>query len=122
MKFYTIDSRGLYAAASLDGNSFDASSGGGGPEKVDLNVMSAAHQNTDALFQLAHETGGLFFENSNDLFKGIHRAFADGRESYMLAYVPTNNILDGKYRRIKVDVKGKKLLVNAKAGYWATSD
>jgi hypothetical protein len=30
--------------------------------------------------------------------------------------------LDGKYRKIKVDVKGKKLLVNAKAGYWATPD
>ena len=122
VKFYTIDSRGLFAASSLDGNSFDASSGGGGPEKVDLNVMSVAHENTDALFQLAHETGGLFFENSNDLFKGIHRAFADGRESYLLAYVPTNNTLDGKYRKIKVGVKGKKLLVNAKAGYWATPD
>ena len=93
-----------------------------GRRKSTPNVMSAAHENTDALFQLAHETGGLFFENSNDLFKGIHRAFADGRESYLLAYVPTNNTLDGKYRKIKVDVKGKKLLVNAKAGYWATSD
>jgi VWFA-related protein len=122
LKFYTIDSRGLYGAASLDGNPFDASSGGPTPERLDLNVMSAAHENTDALFELAHETGGLFFENNNDLFKGIYRAFADGRESYLLAYVPANNTMDGKYRKIQVEVKGKKLVINAKAGYWATTE
>ncbi len=39
----------------------------------------------------------------------------------MLAYVPTNDASDGKYRKIKVEVKnGDKLRVSAKAGYWAT--
>ena len=122
VKFYTLDSRGLYAAASLDGNQFDASVGGILPDKVDLNNMSVAHENTDALAQLAHQTGGLFFENSNDLLRGIRRAFADGRESYVLAYVPTNKTSDGNYRKIKVAVKGKNLLVNAKAGYWAPNN
>ncbi len=122
VKFYTIDSRGLYAAASLGGNPFDASNGGIVPEKVDRNVITAARENTDALAQLAHDTGGLFFENNNDLFKGVHRAFADGRESYVLAYVPANKTLDGHFRKIEVKVKGKKLQVHAKAGYWATSE
>jgi VWFA-related protein len=71
--------------------------------------------------QLAHETGGLFFQNSNDLPKGITRALTDTREYYVLAYVPKNEASDGKYRKIKVEVNGgDKFRVNAKAGYWAT--
>jgi VWFA-related protein len=121
VKFYTIDSRGLYAAASLGSSSFDASNGAVIPEKVDQNQMTTAQENTDALYQLAHETGGAFFENDNDLFKGIQRAFADSREYYLLAYSPTNKAADGTFRKIAVEVKGRKLLVNAKAGYWATN-
>ena len=51
-----------------------------------------------------------------------HKAFADGREYYVLAYVPTNDTMDGKFRRIKVEVKGKKVVISAKAGYWATDN
>ncbi len=121
VKFYTIDSRGLYAAASLGSSSFDASNGAAIPEKVDQNQMTTAHENADALYQLAHETGGTFFENDNDLFKGIQRAFADSREYYLLAYSTTNKAADGTFRKIAVEVKGRKVLVNAKAGYWATN-
>jgi VWFA-related protein len=70
--------------------------------------------------ELAHETGGLFFQNSNDLGKGLTRAFEDSREFYLLAYVSKNETWDGKYRKITVSVNDKKLRVNAKAGYWAT--
>jgi VWFA-related protein len=121
IRFYTIDSRGLYTGASLGGGTFDASTGEGAfiPQSVDFNAMSVAHENTDALAELAHETGGLFFENNNDLLKGIQRAFADGREYYLLAYVPKNRSEDGRFRHIAVEVNNKKLRVNAKAGYWA---
>jgi VWFA-related protein len=121
IRFYTIDSRGLYTGASLAGGTFDASTGSGAfiPQTVDLNGMSVARENTDALAQLARETGGLFFENNNDLLKGIQRAFADGREYYVLAYVPQNRSEDGTFRHIAVEVNNKKLHVNAKSGYWA---
>jgi VWFA-related protein len=119
--FYTIDSRGLYAAASLGSSSFDASNGAVIPEKVDQNQMTTAHENADALYQLARETGGTFFENNNDLLKGIQRAFADSSEYYLLTYSPSNKASDGTFRKIAVEVKGRKLTVNAKAGYWATN-
>jgi hypothetical protein len=51
------------------------------------------------MVELAHETGGLFFQNSNDLGKGLTGAFADSREFYLLAYVSKNETLDGKYRK-----------------------
>lgn len=121
IRFYTVDSRGLYTGAALGGSTFDASTGMGAfiPQTVDLNRMTVARENTDALAGLARETGGLFFENNNDLLKGIQRAFADGREYYVLAYVPKNKSEDGTFRHIAVEVNNKKWHVNAKAGYWA---
>ena len=119
VKFYTLDSRGLYTSASFDGGSLDVSHWGVTPQAVDRQMMPIARENTDVLAELAHQTGGFFFENNNDLLKGIRKAFADNRESYVLTYVPTNKKLDGKYRAIRVKVNGKGLVVNAKAGYWA---
>lgn len=123
VRFYTIDSRGLYTGASLGGNTFDASTSQGAfiPQSVDFNRMTVARENTDALAELARETGGLFFENNNDLLKGIERAFADGREYYVPAYVPKNKSEDGMFRRIRVEVTKRNLRVNAKTGYWAPS-
>ncbi len=137
VKFYTLDSRGLYSAPFNAGNTFDASSTLSTPvsmdsrnpptqitsatETVDHQATIVARENTDVLAQLARDTGGLFFENNNDLSKGIARALADARQYYVLAYVPKNEVLDGKYRRITVELSGnKKFRVNAKAGYWAT--
>ena len=49
----------------------------------------------------------------------MQRSFADGREYYMLAYTPSNETEDGKFRKIEVQVRDKKARVNAKRGYWA---
>ena len=80
VKFYTLDSRELYTSASLAGSNFDASNGPPLPEAVDQQILSSGWQNGGTLAQLARETGGFFFENNNDLLKGIQRVFADGRE------------------------------------------
>jgi len=121
VKFYTLDSRGLYSDASLPGSGFSAATNGSS-RGVDSMIRSTARENTDALAELAHQTGGIFYEHDNDLLKGIQQAFADGREYYSLAYVSDNKALDGKYRQIEVKVRGGKWKVNAKAGYWATPD
>jgi VWFA-related protein len=123
VKFYTIDSRGIQTQASIAGAGFAASTGMDASSGVPMGVLtqlgSAARENTDALALLAHETGGVFFENSNDLVKGIRQAVTDGRESYVLSYVATNKAADGKYRRIVVTMKEQRWKVHAKPGYWA---
>jgi VWFA-related protein len=143
VKFYTFDSRGLYTVNLAPGSGFDtgsssrktsmqvdggASRGGaespnlaaGVPEAVTSQALSAARESTDVLSEFARQTGGLFFENNNDLLKELRQAVADGREYYVLSYVPENKTTDGTYRKIVVTVKDPKLRVKAKAGYWAT--
>ncbi len=69
--------------------------------------------------ELAHTTGGVYFHDSNDLLKQFRSVLADGREYYLLAYVPKNRMQDGKFRKVTVEVMDKKLQVRAKSGYWA---
>jgi VWFA-related protein len=115
---YTIDSRGLYTSPYFD------ASNSGGVARLAPAVLSAMNSNaTEAgqtLSEIAAATGGTAFQNSNNILNGLQRAFADGREYYVLAYVPGNSNLDGKFRAISVRVRDSKLAVNAKRGYWAT--
>ena len=78
-----------------------------------------AREAGDTLSEVAAATGGTAFKNSNDIFAGLERAFADGRQYYVLAYVPGNANPDGKFHSISVRVRDGKLSVNAKRGYWA---
>ena len=114
--FYTLDSRGLSAPAG-----FDIS------EKVqvpDLSMMAnvtstigtSDMENQDPMNYLAQATGGIFYHNSNDLSKGFHQSFSDGRSYYEFAYESTNPSTDGKYRAIKVQVKGKISLFEPSLG------
>ena len=72
------------------------------------------------LSEIAAATGGTAFHNGNDILNGLRRAFADGREYYVLAYVSSKSDLDGKFRAISVRVRDSKLVIGAKRGYWAT--
>jgi VWFA-related protein len=114
---YTIDSRGLYTQAY-----FDASNAGASPRLAPavIGIMNQMAADAGAtLSEIAATTGGSAFQNRNDIFTGLARAFADGRQYYMLAYVPGNVNPDGKFRAISVRVRDGKLSVNAKKGYWA---
>jgi VWFA-related protein len=121
--FYTLDSRGVYVVppGGYDVTSPPMSAKMGPivmPEIQHQKAMSAVEKD-DGLQELAEATGGLFFGGSNDALKGLHRAFADGRAYYVLAYNSSNLAADGRFRRIKVLVKKENLRLRAKEGYWA---
>jgi VWFA-related protein len=114
---YTIDSRGLYTSPS-----FDVSDPGAPPRlmpAVSGIMNSDASEAGGTLSEIAAATGGTAFQNSNDILTGLQRAFADGREYYMLAYVPGNSNADGKFHAISVRLRDKNAVVRAKRGYWA---
>jgi len=115
---YTIDSRGLYASPDEDVSRNVVASA---VNRVNREWSAIATEEGMTLSEIADTTGGKDFKNSNDLFAGLQRAFADGREYYTLAYVSTNEAQDGKFRKIEVRVLDRKAVVNAKRGYWATS-
>jgi VWFA-related protein len=113
---YTIDSRGLYTQPAFDAS---RSANVSVATQVTMALNNIAMDQGQTLSQIAAATGGKAFQNSNDLLAGLKKAFADGREYYMLAYVPTNEAQDGKFRKIDVTVRDNKATVSAKRGYWA---
>jgi len=71
-----------------------------------------------AMEQLADDTGGKAYFNTNDLNTAVKRAVIDGAHYYTLAYTPTNSKLDGSYRRIEVKVSATgKYKVAYRRGY-----
>jgi VWFA-related protein len=115
----SIDARGLYASPAFDASSHgDASPRPAGMNNADV----LAQQSGDSLAEMAAATGGLFIHNTNGLLQGMERVIADGRSTYVLAYVSTNGALDGKFRAITVKLRDRKLTVRAKRGYWAAPE
>jgi VWFA-related protein len=78
--------------------------------------------NDEVLQQFADETGGrVFFPYKlDDLASSFQDIGDELRSQYQLAYAPSNKLFDGKFRRIRVEVDRKGLMVRARKGYFAT--
>jgi VWFA-related protein len=114
---YTIDAAGLRttseqteAAANLTRNGMFGSAF----------VAEEMRTPTVALMLLAHETGGLFIENTNDLAAAFRRVDVDRRFYYLLTYTPKNTNFDGNWRAISVKVPNRRVTIRARTGYPAT--
>lgn len=70
-----------------------------------------------AMEQLASDTGGKAYYNTNDLNTAVQHAIADGSHYYTLVYTPANKKLDGKYRRIEVKVPSGRYHLSYRHGY-----
>ena len=99
---------------------------GGGTANIgggDANTAPYIHENDAradkimAMEQLAADTGGKAFFNTNDLNGATQEAIADGAHYYTIAYSPTNKKMDGSYRQIKIKIPGTKYKLAYRPGY-----
>ncbi len=68
--------------------------------------------------KLVSGTGGELISNTNDLAAGLQRAIEDSSSYYVLGFKP--EVLDNKFHRIAISVKGKPdLIVRSRRGYLA---
>ncbi|MEW6455619.1 MAG: VWA domain-containing protein [Acidobacteriota bacterium] len=71
------------------------------------------------LRDLSSRTGGEAITNTNDLGEALQIIGDMISKAYILGYSSTNKIMDGKYRKIKVKVRMKKVIVKHREGYFA---
>jgi VWFA-related protein len=144
---YALDSRGGAAPSLTSTGPMDASASGGtgstgsilgtnntsrnGAGAIRAGTLQSAPGNAQAnpfsseqsatMEHLARSTGGAYFHDTTDMLKEFRSALADGREYYVLAYVPKNTPRDGKFHQIVIETTDRQWNVRAKSGYWAES-
>ena len=120
--FYPIDVRGLMATPP-GGDASTASPSGTGifTGATHQGVRDKINTSQETLSTLATDTGGKALLDSNDLITGITQAQRDIQTYYILGYYSTNNALDGKYRRIKVQTRPDlQAKLDYRTGYYAS--
>jgi hypothetical protein len=70
-----------------------------------------------AMEQLAADTGGKAFYDTNDLNAAMMHAMQNGAHYYTLVYTPTNKKMDGAYRKIEVKTTAGKYNLAYRRGY-----
>jgi VWFA-related protein len=103
------------ALGVLGDPTFDVSMLGGTRQQLEA-VLSS---NQIAMESIAEETGGRAFYNTNALNEAVKDAVDIGSHYYTLAYSPSNNKSDGKYRRIQVSLSSGNYKLSYRRGYYA---
>ena len=74
------------------------------------------------LNQLAHDTGGTYYHNSNDLYPGLQEISNRQGYYYVLSYASPLAKSDGRYHRIKLEVSRPGLELSYRNGYYSPKE
>ncbi len=86
------------------------------PTNLVLENISA--ETFGAFHEMAEATGGIT-DSSANMASSFQRAVISSENYYLLYYAPKNYKADGKFKNIKVKVKGKNYRITHRAGYIA---
>jgi VWFA-related protein len=120
---YPVDARGLIGmfttTPSMSPSAPSRTRVQPGAQPVDQRARNQIFQTQGTMFEIADRTGGRAFINTNDLTGAIRRAMDDSRITYSLAYSPSHDQWDGKFREIKIKMKRPGLEAKYRGGYFA---
>jgi VWFA-related protein len=136
VSIYALDAAGLRAESerakirdmvnqrgSVGINTGYAAEGGGAyTAALEGNEGTLRSDPTYGLNELSNSTGGLFFNNTNNLRPAFERIETDLRNYYLIGYTPSNTTFDGRFRNIEVKLKRPNLTIAARKGYFAVRD
>lgn len=117
-KLLTVNQVAIYpiSAAGLRGTDYGAQHIGG-PNIMQENGERASTQL--AMEELAKDTGGQAFYNTNGLSQAVAHVVNDGTHYYTLTYTPRNAKMDGKFRKIHIQLTHENYRLAYRRGYYA---
>lgn len=90
-----------------------------GESVFDISRSEGINRQQDLLFRISEDTGGHFIKNTNDFSDGLNRVDDEIRSRYTLAYRSTDQNFDGKFRKVKIEVRRPGVNIVARPGYYA---
>ncbi len=122
---YPIDARGLMTipmfSAANSGRGYTRNPGKFSADLAKFNTSQAQEHMT--MEQMASDTGGHAFYNTNGLADAVAKAIQAGSNFYTLTYVPTDHKQNGAYREIRVNLTGpaaaRSVQLSYRHGYFA---
>jgi hypothetical protein len=69
--------------------------------------------------EIAEDTGGKVYANSNDIAGEVEKAVKDGSNYYTLTYTPANHNWKGEFRKVEVKLAQKGYTLAYRPGYYA---
>jgi hypothetical protein len=137
VSIYTMDAAGLRAEseqakirdlvnqsarAGIDNPSSSGANDAPLTKRLEKNEDVLRQDPRTGLAELAQDTGGLAFDNTNNLHQGFERIETDLRNYYLIGYAPTHDTYDGRFRTIEIKVNRPGVTVAARKGYYAVRD
>ncbi|MDE3150274.1 MAG: VWA domain-containing protein [Acidobacteriota bacterium] len=133
---YPVDARGMMSQSTADAayspsrNNLSVNSQGrmivSSPALNDSNVvkdyqnfLTQTMEEHGSMEQIAKDTGGKVYINTNDLEEAVAGAVENGASYYTIAYVPSNKKFKGHFRRIQVRFDGARYDLSYRRGYYA---
>jgi VWFA-related protein len=120
---YPIDIRGMKVLApAITGSGLSVIGNRGGKSRYSSMIDSKELelQNVhDGMRDIAEQTGGEAFYNTNDLKLAMQDSMQSGSNYYTLAYVPNNLNWNSKYRHIDIKLARPGVKTQSRKGYFA---
>ena len=103
---YSLNTRGLFVQDSSRRST-----------SIKINQSDLWRDYQDFLTQMAVETGGLFFQNSQNFKVGIDKILSDLNHQYLICYSPPQH-KPNTFHKIKVECKKKGVKLRYRTGYF----
>ena len=119
---YPVSARGLAVQPLVAANDSGAKLASQRPQAMvqqQIGVFSATASQHTIAQDMAHDTGGKAFMDTNDLKGAVTDAIDSGANYYSLVYSPTNKDWNGDYRKIEVQLAQKGYNLSYRRGYYA---
>jgi VWFA-related protein len=84
-----------------------------------MQALAAQSAEFETLNQIASETGGKAFYNTNGIGEAVATASEQGSNYYTLSYTPANRNYNGRFRKIKIALADKGYHLHYRPGYFA---
>ncbi len=120
---YPVDARGLLARKPLLDISEVTEEDDYAEGKLGTPAaMAPQPTGIQAMEEMAEDTGGRAFVNTNDLTGAIRKVVEDSAVTYTLGFYLDPHAVDGKFHKLRVEVKRAGLTLSYPKGYFAFKD